>query len=506
MGSHPRRIACFGLRECGERVISMGKSSAYWPALRHSYAERVRGMSRQVRASEWPDPELAFLNESLAAELGLDSDFLESEEGVALLTGRAPEGQRTYSQAYAGHQFGMYSPLLGDGRAVLVGELTTPTGELVDLHVKGAGLTPFSRAGDGRALLGPMLREYLVSEWMEAVGIPTTRVLGVVTTGERVRRGRDEGTGALLCRVASSHLRVGTFQFAAATGVDGRMQALTDYAIERHWPIAAESDNPPLALLEQVISAQAKLVAKWMLVGCVHGVMNTDNMTISGETIDYGPCAFIDAYDDDAWFSSIDTGGRYRYGNQPLAAQWNLTRFAETLIPLLDSDRETATNLAIDAINRFPREYEAAFASGFAAKLGLAEPDTDLQAECLAILRDEQPDFTLFFRGLGDGSARGLVRDTARFDAFNDRRLATIATSEGEGDASRERMRLANPTVTPRNHVLDEVLRSAEAGDLEPTQRVLEALRSPFERSGEADALLPAPEPDAPAVVTFCGT
>ena len=337
------------------------------------YARDLPELALPWQAQDFPEPRLLLLNERLAADLGLDPGDLQSPDGVRTLVGaQLPDHATPVAMAYAGHQFGMYSPRLGDGRALLLGELTAPDGRLVDLHLKGSGRTPFARGGDGLAALGPMLREYVVSEAMHALGVPTTRSLAVVATGQQVHR-ESLLPGAVLVRTAASHLRVGTFQYAAATGDTDLVRRLADHAIARHHPTAAEADNPYLALFEAVVEAQARLVARWMLLGFVHGVMNTDNMTISGETIDYGPCAFMESFDFGAVYSSIDEGGRYAYGRQPAIAEWDLARLAEALLPLIDDDVETAAQVATDALARFRAHYADGWYAGMAAKLGLPE-------------------------------------------------------------------------------------------------------------------------------------
>ena len=339
-------------------------------ALEHRFADALPELAVAWQAEEAPEPRLLVLNETLAADLGLDPAWLRTEAGVGLLLGRdLPEGATPVAQGYAGHQFGGYSPRLGDGRALLLGELTDPDGQVHDLHLKGSGRTPYARGGDGRAAVAPMLREFVVAEAMHALGIPTTRSLAVVATGRPVQR-ETVLPGAVLARVASSHLRVGSFQYARATDDVDLLRRLADHAIARHHPDAAEAEQPYLALFEAVLDAQASLVARWMLVGFMHGVMNTDNMTISGETIDYGPCAFLDAYDPATVFSSIDHGGRYAYGNQPAIAQWNLARLAEALLPLIDDDQERAIAMATEALHAFPDRYPLPGA-GMRAKLGL---------------------------------------------------------------------------------------------------------------------------------------
>ena len=440
------------------------------------------------RAEEIPDPRLLVLNEPLAADLGLDAGFLRSSDGVALLVGcRLPEDATPVAQAYAGHQFGWYAPRLGDGRALLLGEITHADGQLRDVHLKGSGRTPFGRGGDGLAVIGPMLREYLVSEAMHALGIPTTRSLAVVGTGRAVQR-EAVLPGAVLTRVATSHLRVGSFQYAAATGDTGLVRRLAEYAITRHHPAAAEAENPYLALFQAVTAAQASLVARWMLVGFVHGVMNTDNMTISGETIDYGPCAFMDVFDPAAVYSSVDESGRYAYRNQPVVAEWNLARLAESLLPLLHEDQEKAIQLAVESLDDFRRQYSAAWAAGMKAKLGFREGLQDdvtwpLIEELLGLLQDGHVDYTSIFRSLGKAArgraepARQLVPDVAAFNAWADRWRALSPDADA--------MDRVNPVYVPRNHLVEEALAAATDGDLDPLFRLLDAVTRPFdERPG----------------------
>ena len=446
-----------------------------------------------------PDARLLALNEPLAAELGLDVDWLRSPDGLRFLVGNLlPNGAAPVAQAYAGHQFGGYVPRLGDGRALLLGELVDAAGRVRDIHLKGSGRTPFARGGDGLAVVGPMLREYIVSEAMHAMGIPTTRSLAVVGTGRPVEREARPLPGALLVRVASSHLRVGSFEFASASGDVGLLRRLADHAIARHHPGAAEAERPYLALFEAVVGVQAALVAQWMLVGFVHGVMNTDNMTISGETIDYGPCAFMEAYNPDTVFSSIDFWGRYAYGNQPVIAQWNLARFAETLLPLISDDAQEAVALAEEAFGGF-RQYHAAWSSGMRAKLGLAS-DVEAEAvktlidELLTLLQENHVDFTSFFRRLsqpGHGDFPGFDGWVSRWRAL------------GPDTESMERV---NPIYIPRNHLVEEALIAATAGDLDPLGALLNAVTAPYdERAGLERYAGPAPE-DFGAYRTFCGT
>jgi uncharacterized protein YdiU (UPF0061 family) len=477
--------------------------------LENRFARELSELALSWQAAAAPDPQLLALNEPLATELGLDPDWLRGSDGLRFLVGNlVPDGATPVAQAYAGHQFGNYSPRLGDGRALLLGEVLTAGGQRRDLHLKGSGRTPFARGGDGLAAVGPMLREYLISEAMHALGIPTTRSLAVVATGRPVQR-EVLLPGAVLARVASSHLRVGSFQYARATGDLDLLRRLADHAIDRHHPSAADAPQRYLALLEAVAAAQASLVAQWMLVGFVHGVMNTDNMTISGETIDYGPCAFLDVFDDNAVFSSIDYAGRYAYRNQPAAAQWNLARLAEALLPLFADDEEQAIALAMEVLGRFPEQYTAAWSAGMRAKLGLPAgvPDTDAAAladELLTLLQDNHVDYTSFFRGLrsaaeGDAEAvRALVLDLAAVDGWLQR-----WRSFGPDAAALDSV---NPVYIPRNHLVEEALAAAVEGDLEPLGRLLEAVTAPYhERPGLERYAAPAPE-DFGAYTTFCGT
>ncbi|BBY66144.1 protein adenylyltransferase SelO [Mycolicibacterium helvum] len=450
------------------------------------------------QAESAPDPRLLVLNESLAVELGLDPSWLRSPDGIGLLVGtRLPADAQPVAQGYAGHQFGGWVPRLGDGRALLLGELVDTKQRLRDLHLKGSGRTPFARGGDGLAAVGPMLREYLVSEAMHALGIPTTRALSVVATGRAVYR---ETTldGAVLARVAASHLRVGTFQYVAAAGDLAVLRRLAEHAISRHYPTAARADNPYLALLDSVIAAQAELIARWMLVGFVHGVMNTDNMTISAETIDYGPCAFMDAFDPKTVFSSIDSWGRYAYGNQPAIAVWNLTRFAEALLPLIADDQEHAVALATASLQNFAELYAAAWSAGMGKKLGLGDGVEDAAAqqlvdELLELLENERVDYTSFFRRL----ARGVVEPA--FDAW--------ATRWRDLDPDTGAMQRVNPVYIPRNHLVEEALSAAAAGDLAPFDRLLTAIGSPYDdRPGLERYADPAPDDFGRCFQTFCGT
>jgi serine/tyrosine/threonine adenylyltransferase len=473
------------------------------------FARALPEMALPWQAEEAPEPRLLVLDEPLAAELGLDPAALRTPEGLRLLVGTAvPSGARPVAQAYSGHQFGGYSPRLGDGRALLLGELVDTRGTVRDLHLKGSGRTPFARGGDGLAAVGPMLREYVVSASMHALGIPTTRSLAVVATGRTVRR-ETLLPGAVLARVATSHLRVGSFQYARATDDVDLLRRLADLAIERHHPAAAEAENRYLALFEAVLGVQASLVAQWMLVGFIHGVMNTDNMTISGETIDYGPCAFMEAYDPDTVYSSIDEAGRYRYGNQPLAAEWNLARLAEALLPLISDDTDQAIALAVETLKTFRPKYDAALADGMRAKLGLAAADAaevaGLADELLGLLQADHVDWTSFFRRLADAArgdaepARLLFLDLAGFDAWLQRWRAL-----GPDGAAMDRV---NPVYIPRNHLVEEALDAATAGDLTLLEELLDVLAAPFdERPDHERYAAPAPQDFGATFRTFCGT
>jgi uncharacterized protein YdiU (UPF0061 family) len=491
----------------------------------NSYARDLQGFYVPWQPAAVRAPKLLFLNHALAEELGLDVAALDEAEAAAVFAGNAlPAGAEPIAQAYAGHQFGGFSPKLGDGRAVLLGEVIDRHERRRDIALKGSGRTPFARNGDGKAAVGPMLREVLVGEAMHALGIPTTRALAVAATGEPVQR---ESTlpGAVLTRVAASHLRVGTFEFFAAHGDKEQVRKLAEYTIARHDPAIAGSPQPFLALLEAVAARQAALIAQWMNVGFIHGVMNTDNMAISGETIDYGPCAFMEAYDPATVFSSIDQHGRYAFGNQPAIAQWNLARLAEALLPLVSDDPDQAASMAMEVLNAFPAKYQAHLIRGQRAKLGLRRDDPDDEALVeiwLALLQAGRVDFTLGWRRLADAAAgneaplRALFTDTRALDEWLPRwreRCASEDRGEGKDPAiagieRAARMRRVNPWVIPRNHRVEEALAAASnEGDLAPFERLLAALGRPFDESEE---LAPYAEP-APASVTacyqtFCGT
>ncbi|MDF1607533.1 YdiU family protein [Hoeflea sp. YIM 152468] len=483
----------------------------------NSYARELEGFYVPWKGAEVPAPRMIRFNRALADDLGLEASALDGDEGAAIFAGHtAPAGAAPLAMAYAGHQFGGFSPQLGDGRALLLGEVIDKRGKRCDIHLKGSGRTPFSRGGDGKAVLGPVLREYIIGEAMHALVVPTTRALAAVTTGENILRQDGPQPGAVLARVASSHLRVGTFQYFAARGETERLRQLADYAIARHYPELASEPDRYLRLLAAVRDRQAALIAKWMHVGFVHGVMNTDNMTISGETIDYGPCAFIDAYDLAAVFSSIDQHGRYAYGNQPKIAQWNLARLAETLLDLINpDDSEDAVRQASDAINGFPLVYEQEWMSGMRAKLGLAveEPgDMELATGLLSVMEAQAADFTRVFRSLGqvaagDAEVAGaLFQDPSGFDRWLTLWQARLAREPGSPDERARAMNLVNPVYIPRNHRVEAALAAAGKGDLEPFERLVDVLADPFtERPGLEVYALGAPS-DFGAYTTYCGT
>ena len=490
----------------------MGGVSVAFPQtfiLGDHFARELAEMALPWQAEEVSDPRLLVVNDPLATELGLEPAWLQGFDGLRFLVGNlVPSRATPVAQAYAGHQFGQFAPRLGDGRALLLGEVVGADGRLRDVHLKGSGPTPFARGGDGLAAVGPMLREFIVSEAMHALGIPTTRSLAVVATGRPVLR-ETVVPGAVLTRVASSHLRVGSFEFARSTGNVSILRRLADHAISRHYPAAAVAAHPYVALFEAVIAAQASLVAQWMLVGFVHGVMNTDNMTISGETIDYGPCAFMEAYDRATVYSSIDTGGRYAYGNQPVVAEWNLARLAEALLPLLHDDQEQAVALAVESLGTFRQQYRAAWSAGMRAKLGLSDGIDDavtvpLVDELLTLLQESQVDHTSFYRALGAtarsdaGPASGLFVDAAAFDAWVKRWRALGPNAD--------LMDQVNPVYIPRNHLVEQALAAATEGDLDPLDQLLDAVLAPYqERPGLEGYAAMAPKDFGP-YQTFCGT
>jgi serine/tyrosine/threonine adenylyltransferase len=515
--------------------VSPVSASGGW-RLEHSYAALPPVLYEAVLPTVVKEPRLVIFNQTLAVELGLDAESLAGREGAEIFAGnRLPSGARPIAQAYAGHQYGHFT-VLGDGRAILLGEQITPRGERRDIQLKGAGPTPFSRRGDGRAALGPMLREYIISEAMQGLGIPTTRSLAVVATGETVWR-QSVSPGAVLTRVAASHIRVGTFQWAAAKGDEAALRALTEYTLRRHFPERAGAENAAMALLRGVIERQAALLAQWQLVGFVHGVMNTDNMALSGETIEYGPCAFMEAYDPATVFSSIDRHGRYAYGNQPVIAQWNLTRLAEALLMVLDPVEARAIEIAQAAVKDFGAQFHRHLLAGWRRKLGLFNAEAEdgaLVEVLLAWMQAAKADFTNTFVALSvDHETQRLTDLTGKFETRRssaeemDTRLAMgapefvqwrarwVARLERQSQSAVESAALRranNPAVIPRNHRVELALAAAELGDLAPMEQLLDALRELFDHER-----VRAPEYRVPAAVavgqeaaeryrTFCGT
>ncbi|WP_461612041.1 protein adenylyltransferase SelO [Clostridium sp. Marseille-QA1073] len=478
--------------------------------LDNSYAHLPEIFFTRQSPSQVPSPKLVALNYSLITSLGLNAKGLQSTDGVDILAGnKIPEGAIPLAQAYAGHQFGHFT-MLGDGRALLIGEHITPLGERFDIQLKGSGETPYSRRGDGKAALGPMLREYIISEAMNALGIATTRSLAVVTTGESIIR-ETELPGAILTRVAASHIRVGTFQYASKWGTIEELRALADYTLQRHFKEADDKENRYLFLLQEVIKNQAELIAKWQLVGFIHGVMNTDNMTISGETIDYGPCAFMDAYDPATVFSSIDIYGRYAYGNQPNIGAWNLARFAETLLPLLHINQEEALKLAQNAISDFTTLYKRNWLSGMRAKLGIfnEEPgDESLIEGLLGIMQKYSADYTNTFRALTfDNIEDTVLFGKAEFDEWYKLWQERLTRQEESKVSSKELMKSSNPAVIPRNHRVEEALKAAvEQEDYSVMEQLLDALSKPYAHSKEQDYYSKLPEPSSCPYRTYCGT
>ncbi len=489
-------------------------SSKDAPKLSASFAERFPALGTEWQAADAPTPDEVVINDELAELLGIDPEWLHSSDGAAFLAGtNVPDDATPIAMAYAGHQFGGYSPLLGDGRALLLGELTGADGALADLHLKGSGRTPYSRGGDGLATLSAMLREYLMAEAMHALSVPTSRALGVVTTGSGVQRQQIE-RGAVLARVAASHIRVGTFEYAARQGND-LVRDLVDYSIERHYPELADAEVPALGLLEAVADAQAKLIARWMVLGFVHGVMNTDNVLISGETIDYGPCAFLETHDPNTVFSSIDRQGRYAFGNQAKLGQWNLARFAETVLGLIDDDPEQAIAKATAVLEAFPQRFREHWVDAMAAKIGLpgqgSNPAVAALAEGLVqILAQTGADHTAAFRELSNvlrnnGSSDFVLTSDGSWDDWHQRWLSAL--DGADLDAVAEEMDRVNPIYIPRNHLVEEALEAASDGDLAPFLQLLEVTTSPFEeRGGMSRYSEAAPAAFTNRYQTFCGT
>lgn len=476
----------------------------------NSYTRLPDMFFTEIEPNSVSAPKLIILNESLATSLGLNIDKLKTENGIAVLGGNnIPEGTKGLAQAYAGHQFGHFA-MLGDGRAMLVGEQITPSGERFDIQLKGSGRTPYSRGGDGRAGLGPMLREYIISEAMQALGIPTTRSLAVVSTGDPVIR-ETMLAGAIMTRVASSHLRFGTFEYVAKWGTAEELIDLADYAINRHFPEIESKGNRYLLFLQGVIERQAVLIAKWQLVGFVHGVMNTDNMTISGETIDYGPCAFMDTYDRGTVFSSIDVQGRYSYGNQPAIAGWNLARFAETLIPLLHSEYGEGAKMAQEAILEFSGLYESNWLTGMRKKLGmLNEEDQDLSLieNLLRMMEKYRADYTNTFRALTlDKLVEEELFEAPEFSKWHNLWLERIGGQQQSEETIQQLMRSSNPAVIPRNHSVEAALEAAtEQGDYGVMKQLIDVLSNPYGHSPEQVAYTSLPEQTGTPYQTYCGT
>ncbi|MEF8793120.1 MAG: YdiU family protein [Thiohalorhabdus sp.] len=487
--------------------------------LANSYLDLPEGCYARVGPTEVSQPQLLRINRPLAEQLGLDPEALAAPEGLAALAGnRVPEGAEPLALAYAGHQFGNFVPQLGDGRAVLLGEVTDRSGVRRDLQLKGAGRTPFSRAGDGRASLGPVIREYLVSEGIAGLGIPTTRALAMVATGDPVLRQRVE-PGGVITRMAAGHVRVGTFEYFFRRGDYDTVRALADYVIERHYPALAESDQPYKDLIEAVATRTADLVADWLLVGFIHGVMNTDNIALSGETLDYGPCAFMDDYHPATVYSSIDTGGRYAYDQQPTIAHWDLARFAETLLPLLADDPDEALPIAKEALDAYEPRFSASYHAGLQRKLGLTEDrdsDPDLAMDLLGRMAAQGADFTLTFRRLSelgsepdeaDEAVRALFADPASFDAWAIAWRSRLAAEGSDDAARRDAMRAVNPAYIPRNHRVEQAITAAmDHGDLAPIDELLTVLTDPFADHPGYEHLAAPPASHEVVTQTFCGT
>ena len=477
--------------------------------LESTYTELPDVLFTQLSPTPVSQPELVIFNEKLAEEIGLNFSSISNKDRTLFFAGNlVPQGTAPFAQAYAGHQFGNFT-VLGDGRAIVLGEHLTPSGNRIDIQLKGSGRTPYSRGGDGRAALGPMLREYIISESMHALGIPTTRSLAVVNTGETVYR-ETELPGAILARIAGSHIRVGTFEFASLQGDKAITQALLDYLIDRHFPEIKKKENQPLALLEAVIEQQAELITHWMRVGFIHGVMNTDNMALSGESIDYGPCAFMDTFAPDTVFSSIDRKGRYAYTNQPYIAQWNLARLAESLLPLIEGKKEETIAMAEDLLNSFEQVYKNSWLSMMRSKLGLAlaeREDEKLITDLLDWMHASQSDYTNTFRNLSNSSRlKGELYDSENFQNWHSRWQKRLEKEEQDRESSNAQMRSVNPSVIPRNHKVEEALQEGEEGEFKPFQHLINAMREPYK---DGEHLLPyqaPPKPSEKVLQTFCGT
>tara|TARA_B100001175_G_scaffold156924_1_gene132932 strand:+ start:389 stop:1852 length:1464 start_codon:yes stop_codon:yes gene_type:complete len=473
----------------------------------NTYFRELSGFYSPVDPIHVPDPKLICFNNILGDKFDLSSKYFDSPEGAQLFSGNIkPDGAQTLSQVYAGHQFGGYSPQLGDGRAVLLGEIFDKEGNRFDLQLKGSGRTPYSRGGDGKAAVGPVLREYIISEAMNALKIPSTRSLAAVSTGEQVYREKML-PGAVLTRVASSHIRVGTFQYIASLGDKKKLKKMADYAINRHFKDIWGDNNPYLQFLKEVSDKQASLIAKWMNIGFIHGVMNTDNMSISGETIDYGPCAFMDSYLSSRVFSSIDTGGRYAFKNQPIIGQWNIARLAETLLPLIDEDLEKAISKATEVVEKFIVSYDKYWLDGMRGKLGInnkLSEDYSLATEFLEILETNKLDFTKSFLIINEERSESFFNwvnnDMRAVDWFH---KLECRKKKNINDKSKE---LVNPIFIPRNHLVEEVIVEAYEGDLAPLKKLVEILNNPYERSNNLDYFANPPEVINESYKTFCGT
>jgi len=484
----------------------------------NSYARLPERFYSRVKPTPVAAPQLIRVNETLARELGIDPQSLASPDGIAILAGnRIAEGSDPIAMAYAGHQFGNFTPQLGDGRAILIGEVVDTHGIRRDIHLKGAGRTPYSRMGDGRAALGPVLREYIVSEAFAALGIPTTRALAAVTTGDWVLR-EEPLPGAILARVASSHIRVGTFEFFAARKDTDAIRTLADYTIARHYPDLKDGPDKYRDFLSAVIARQGELIAKWMYVGFIHGVMNTDNCSIAGETIDFGPCAFMDTYHPSTVFSSIDQTGRYAFANQPAIANWNLVRFAETLLPILGETQEAAIAAAQDRIDAYPAVFQAAITDGYAAKLGIenkSADDTALIQDFLTVMANGAADYTLSFRTLSDAAddpmhdekLRGLFSDATVLDSWLQRWRNRLAQDPRHPRDIAAAMRAVNPVIIPRNHQVEAAIKAAVGGgDFTPFHRLVDELAKPYDDRPDIDDLKRPPNQDEIVHATFCGT
>lgn len=471
----------------------------------NSFARMPGRMFVELPPARVPDPELIRVNTGLALELGVDADWLASDAGVRALAGNIPpEGAQPLAQVYAGHQFGNWNPRLGDGRAILLGEVIDRHGHRRDIQLKGSGRTPFSRGGDGKAWLGPVMREYIVSEAMHAMGVPTTRALAAVATGETVMR-EEPFPGAVLTRVAASHIRVGTFQYFASQRDTEALEALVAHVIDRHYPDA----DGVMGLLDAVVSAQAQLIAHWMSLGFIHGVMNTDNMAISGETIDYGPCAFMDSYHPQTVFSSIDRHGRYAYDQQPQIGIWNLAQLATALLPLVGKDEEAAAETATEVIHRFAPRFRAAWLRRFGAKIGLSAPreaDGALISALLAAMAENGADFTNTFAGLADGTARDQFIDPTAFDRWAADWTARLVQEPADAPAPETVMAAANPVLIPRNHRVEQAIQAGLNGDLSVFHRLVDALATPYVRGAATVDLTRPPLDEERVLQTFCGT